>query len=135
MIVEHYELGSHFLTFYGKDLVGLLALAKEAYPKFCEDFPEMAWVQQKDFVHEPEDPKVYHLNGLANDLYPKSFRHFHIRMGRVATIRDLKDTIEFLSQFTYMPDMNHNLSIQKEYYTPPDDGLKYLDFIAEIKNG
>lgn len=128
------EIGPHFITLYTSKYREMLEIASKYQPIFCKKYPELSRYQQKEFKHEPNDPRVYHRFGEPNIIRPGSFRHFHIRTVEEpdqelinTVIKDLKlGSIKITRFMDNYPD--------DEY---PERRVKedYLDYIQRLKDG
>jgi len=138
---EELEIGPHFITLYTRQLDPMLKYAKKIYNEFITDFPEEKEIQQQDFLHEPNDPNVYHPFGIPNN-FRKAYRHFHIRTPNFTDIswvlkrleRDGVKAEDFKT--TYLE--NNRDEKFKDLKYPIYKGLNdndYLNYIEELRTG
>lgn len=139
--IKHIEIGPHFLTFYSTDLEGMKKLAKACYSTFTEELKD---IQQKDFLHEENDPKVYHPYGEPGELFDsktEGWRHFHVRFGRRPTDEDIEYMYNLIER--HGGKVTNNVTIRTlgtrrvrdfEYPKPPRDKKEYLEYIQSIKD-
>ena len=144
-VLHELEIGPHFITFYIKPKVfqELPDIGAEAYKKFLIAYPDLAEIQQKDFLHEENDPNVYHPFGEPNH-FREAFRHFHIRFGRTPLGSEVAEALELVkscSKLTTAPEFktsaltNNRLPEFKGIPYPKISGREYLKYIALLRTG
>lgn len=141
MIVQEVEIGPHFLTIYSKQLPEMIEAAKELHKWFLTAKPELASIQQDEFVHEPNDPNVYHPFGEPNN-FRTGFRHFHIRYGKEPTQADIdliinrmKETGNDIAQDIPVTRLVDNRLPKFQDIVYPSIEGDYLEYIDTLRTG
>jgi hypothetical protein len=141
MIIYEVEIAPHFLTIYSKQLPEMLESAKTLYRQFIIAKPELASIQQLNFVHEENDPNVYHPFGEPNH-FREGFRHFHIRYGYRPSTKDVNYILACMAENgdTQIEKMkttdleDNRLPKFKDVAYPPIEG-DYLEYIDTLRTG
>jgi hypothetical protein len=140
MKLTEIEIGPHFITLYSPQYREMLVASEKMYTWFLQSKPELAEIQQQNFIHEPNDPNVYHPFGEPN-AFRKGFRHFHIRYGRSVEQSDVDFILNNLDKGSIIKDdlIISNLEDNKlpEFETKEYPVLQgnYLEYIEELRTG
>ena len=142
------EIGPHFLTFYGGPRTEFLQFSRSLRPLFDEIRPELAKIQQKDFAHQPKDPRVYHPYGHPIEyerpgrILKERSTHFHIRYGYRPVMDDITQAIELINSLDGQNKFKNgfritNLEDQKafdwNYPEIPENHEEYLKLLDDIR--
>lgn len=138
------ELGPHFVTFYSAERVKLWEFAPIAYKAFMSniEFKDLWDIQQLDFKHVDNDPKVYHPYGEPNG-FRAHYTHFHIRTDKKPSIKLAEQFKDFLATLGAKFPENVPITFIEQFRTPDKldykyptrrKGESYLDYIERIKN-